>query len=221
MGEALPKKGVRCRSARIPGLFNSRLDPHLWVMMEPKHPNPRRLVPLIPILNRRARRLARSPSEAEDLVQDTLLSLCQRLREGHRIDDLPNYAMRTLSNRARRGWRAQATDELEDDHGITEPDALIRLDCADTLAAIAGLPKPQRQLLELVVAGETSPRALAQQTGLPLGTVMSRLARARARLRLTLDACAIQKGAASTAPFNPPVDAIRTGEYAASFHPPV
>lgn len=157
-------------------------------MMEPKHPNPRRLVPLIPILNRRARRLARSPSEAEDLVQDTLLSLCQRLREGHRIDDLPSYAMRTLSNRARRGWRVQATDELEDDHVITEPDALIRLDCADTLSAISGLPKPQRQLMELVVAGETSPRALARQTGLPLGTVMSRLARARARLRLTLDA---------------------------------
>jgi len=187
MGGALPKKGAVAASAKIPGLFNHRFAPHLSDMMENKHPNPRRLVPLIPILNRRARRLARSPAEAEDLVQDTLLSLCQRLREGHRIDDLPSYAMRTLSNRARRGWRAPATDTLEDDHGITEPDALIRLDCADTLEAISALPKPQRQLMELVVAGETSPRALAQSTGLPLGTVMSRLARARARLRLTLE----------------------------------
>lgn len=188
MGEASPKKGAKRGSARIPRLFKPAVGAHLCSMMEQKHPNPRRLVPLIPILNRRARRLARSPSEAEDLVQDTLLSLCQRLREGHMIDDLPNYAMRTLSNRARRGWRVQATDELEDDHMITEPDALIRLDCADTLTAISGLPKPQRQLMELVVAGETSPRALARSTGLPLGTVMSRLARARARLRLTLDA---------------------------------
>ena len=94
--------------------------------------------------------------------------------------------MRTLSNRARRGWRTQATDELEDDHAVIEPDALIRLDCADTLDAIARLAKPQRQLMELVVAGDTSPRALSEATGLPLGTVMSRLARARARLRLTL-----------------------------------
>lgn len=130
--------------------------------------------------------MARTRAEAEDLVQDTLLSLCQRLRDGNEIDDLAAYAMRTLSNRARRGWRTQTTDELEDDHALTEPDALLRLDCADTLAAIQKLPKAQRQLMDLVVAGETSPRALASATGLPLGTVMSRLARARAKLRIAL-----------------------------------
>ncbi|WP_299164886.1 sigma-70 family RNA polymerase sigma factor [uncultured Tateyamaria sp.] len=147
---------------------------------------PRRLVPLIPMLTRRARRLARSRTEAEDIVQDTLLKLCQRLRDGASIDDLPAYAMRTLTNRARRSWQHAGTDELEETHALTEPDALIRLDCADTLAAITTLPPPQRHLMDLVVAGETSPRALAKATGLPLGTVMSRLARARARLRLTL-----------------------------------
>ncbi|WP_299552720.1 sigma-70 family RNA polymerase sigma factor [uncultured Tateyamaria sp.] len=151
-----------------------------------QHITPRRLVSLIPLLTRRARRLARSRAEAEDLVQDTLLSLCQRLHDGSRVDDLPAYAMRMLSNRARRGLRVQATDELEDDHALTEPDALLRLDCADTLAAIAKLPKAQRQLMDLVVAGETSPRALSNATGLPLGTVMSRLARARAKLRFVL-----------------------------------
>ncbi|WP_299612309.1 RNA polymerase sigma factor [uncultured Tateyamaria sp.] len=152
-----------------------------------KHrPSPRRLVPLIPLLTRRARRLARSRAEAEDLVQDTLLSLCQRLRDGSDIDDLTAYAMRTLSNRARRGWRMQKTDELEEDHALTEPDAFLRLDCADTLAAIEKLPTAHRQLMDLVVEGETSPRALANATGLPLGTVMSRLARARAKLRLAL-----------------------------------
>ncbi|MEP2891137.1 RNA polymerase sigma factor [Tateyamaria sp.] len=155
-------------------------------MTHSKNLPPRNLVPLIPVLNRRARRLARSPSEAEDLVQDTLLSLCQRLEDGDPIEDLPSYAMRTLSNRARRTWRQAATEELEDDHALTQPEALIRLDCADTLTAIAALPTPQRQLMNLVVAGETSPRALADATGLPLGTVMSRLARARAKLRLRL-----------------------------------
>lgn len=155
-------------------------------MTDPKPSAPSRLVPLIPILNRRARRLSRSPSEAEDLVQDTLLSLCQRLEDGTTIDDLPSYAMRTLSNRARRIWRQSPTEELEENHALTQPDALIRLDCADTLAAIAALPSPQRHLMNLVVEGETSPRALAQATGLPLGTVMSRLARARAKLRLRL-----------------------------------
>ncbi|MEO0503668.1 MAG: sigma-70 family RNA polymerase sigma factor [Pseudomonadota bacterium] len=145
-----------------------------------------RLVPLIPALTRRARKLARSRAEAEDLVQDTLLSLCQRLHEDARIDDLPAYAMRTLGNRAQRGWRQTQTQELDEGDALTLPEAHLRLDCADTLAAVAALPKPQRQLMELVAAGETSPRALAAATGLPLGTVMSRLARARAKLRLSL-----------------------------------
>lgn len=147
---------------------------------------PRSLVPLIPALTRRARRLTQSRAEAEDLVQDTLLSLCQHLQDGRPIDDLVDYAMRTLSNQARHNQHLQSTDELEDDHAPTAPEALLRLDCADTLAAIANLPKAQRQLMDLIVAGETSPRALANTTGLPLGTVMSRLARARAKLRLVL-----------------------------------
>lgn len=150
-------------------------------------PMSRRLVPLIPALSRRARRLARSPAEAEDLVQDTLLSLCQRLRKDRPIDDLPAYAMRTLGNRARRSWRQVAAEELHEDDAMILPDAMLRLDCADTLAAIDRLPAPQRALMGLVVAGETSPRALAAATGLPLGTVMSRLARARARLRGALN----------------------------------
>lgn len=159
-------------------------------MSEPHSPprtRPHRLVPLIPRLTRRARKLTRSRVEAEDLVQDTLVSLCQRLRDGAEIEDLPAYAMRTMSNRARRGWRQTATDELNEEDALIWPDALNRLDCADTLAAIATLPAPQRRLMEQVAMGETSPRALAQSTGLPLGTVMSRLARARARLRLMLE----------------------------------
>ena len=50
MGGASPKKGPQTGSAKIPGLFNRRFRPHLEIMMETKHANPRRLVPLIPIL---------------------------------------------------------------------------------------------------------------------------------------------------------------------------
>lgn len=181
MGDGLPKKGALAGSAKTPGLVSTGPTPHLWAMSN-IHP----LVPLIPMLTRRARRLSTNRSEAEDLVQDTLLKLCQRLRRGRAVDDLPAYAMRTLQNEARRGWRRVGTEELQDDDALTQPDALLRLDCADALAAVAALPQPQRRLLELVIAGETSPRAIATATGLPLGTVMSRLARARAKLRLAL-----------------------------------
>lgn len=147
---------------------------------------PRNLVPLIPALTRRAEQLTGSRTEAEDLVQDTLLKLCQRLHDGSQINDLNAQAMRDLSKQARQRKKPDITDKLKDDHALTEPDAPLRLDCVDALAAISDLPKPQRQLMELVVAGETSPRGLSDATGLPLGTVMSRLARARAKLRVLL-----------------------------------
>jgi RNA polymerase sigma-70 factor (ECF subfamily) len=181
MGDGSPKKGHCPSSAKTPGLVSAPRVGHLDIMSDA---NP--LIPLIPMLMRRARSLSRDRNEAEDLVQDTLLKLCQRLRRGRQVDDLPAYAMRTLQNEARKGWRRIGTDELHEDDALTHPDALLRLDCADTLAAVAVLPQPQRHLLELVIDGETSPRAIAAATGLPLGTVMSRLARARAKLRLIL-----------------------------------
>ncbi len=146
----------------------------------------RSLVPLIPRLSKRARHLTRNAAEAEDLVQDTLLRVCQRLRENAEIEDLPAYTMRTLSNRARRVWAKPQAEELEDNMAIANPDAMLRLDCADTLAAISELPERQRALMGYIIDGETSPARIAENTGLPLGTVMSRLARARARLRSAL-----------------------------------
>ena len=152
-------------------------------------PNQRsRLPALMPVLQRRARRLAGNPSDAEDLVQETLMRLVKKLNEGHAIDDLPAYAMRTLHNQARMLWRrAPAPEELGEDDASIEPVAMERLECADTLAAIDLLPETQCALMRMVSAGETSPATLAKRTGLPLGTVMSRLARARARLRAALD----------------------------------
>ena len=146
------------------------------------------LIRLIPMLSKRARKLAHNAAEADDLVQDTLLSLCQRMKTADRIDDLPAYAMRTLSNQARRGWRRMADEELHECDAATPPEAEGRLAYADTLDAIARLPDAQRILMELVAAGEPSPTRLADQTGVPINTVMSRLARARAKLRLDLDA---------------------------------
>ena len=146
------------------------------------------LVQLLPPLRRRARHLARSAADAEDMVQDTMLNLCARLSSGGHIDDLRAYAMRSLSHRARREWNRTEPETLEDDMLVTG-DATQHIDCTETLQAIDALPDPQRRVMRLLVAGETSPRAIARATGLPVGTVMSRLARARARLRERLGHC--------------------------------
>lgn len=183
LGKATRKKPRLGRSARTPRLFSPRAA-GLGREMTTQTP----LTRLIPMLTRRARRLARSHSAADDLVQETLLCLIQRARRGREIDDLPAYAMRTLTNQARMAWRRTAdTEELEEDHATVAPEAPLRLDCADALRVIETLPRDQADLMRLVAGGESSPARLAKLTGLPQGTVMSRLSRARARLRRELE----------------------------------
>ena len=142
---------------------------------------------LLPRLRARARRLSASTEEADDLTQEAALKLWQVLREGREIDALDRYAMTLLHNLARQRWRAaRITEDLADDMAQSHPDAPVRMACHDLAAAIARLPPDHATLMRLVAKGETSPTALARQTGLPPGTVMSRLARARATLRRDL-----------------------------------
>lgn len=139
---------------------------------------------ILTLLHQRARALVACPEEAADLAQDTALKLWQRQCSGNAPDDLAAYAMTALRNQARSHWRARKpTQELHEDMATTQPDAPCRIACAELRSAITRLPDPQGDLMALVAMGETSPRALARITGQPVGTVMSRLARARATLR--------------------------------------
>ncbi|UOA31766.1 ECF RNA polymerase sigma factor EcfG [Sulfitobacter sp. DSM 110093] len=149
------------------------------------------LTPLWPRLSARARRLSNTAEEADDLMQETAMKLMQTLRDGTVIETPDRYAMITLHNLARQRWRQKReTEELADDMALTPPAAPARLACADLRDAIARLPPEQLTLMQLVQDGESSPQALAIQTGLPLGTVMSRLSRARTRLRAEMDMAA-------------------------------
>ncbi|MFD2738713.1 RNA polymerase sigma factor [Sulfitobacter aestuarii] len=145
------------------------------------------LTELWPRLTRRARRLSRSREEAEDLAQEAVLRLCQALRGGAQITAPDRYAMILLHNLARQRWRQRReTESYEDDMIGTQPEAPGRIACAELQAAILRLPEDQAALMSLVAAGETSPKQLAAQVGVPKGTIMSRLARARASLRRDL-----------------------------------
>lgn len=139
---------------------------------------------LLPRLRARARRLCRTTEEAEDAAQETALRLWQAQTGAHAVENPDRYAMIVLHNLVRQRWRSRRpTEELVDDMAQIPPDAPARLACADLQRAIARLPQEQVRVMQEVLAGENSPRAIADRTGLPLGTVMSRLARARARLR--------------------------------------
>ncbi len=147
-------------------------------------PRPDDLIPHLPAMARRARRLTRSRDQADDLLQEAALRIWTRLARGARVEDLRAYSMITLRNLARtHARRAQDEVSIEDDMATVDGDALRHLACRETRAAIARLPRAQAELLALVLAGQASPAALARATGCPVGTVMSRLARARASLR--------------------------------------
>lgn len=139
---------------------------------------------LLALLHRRARRLTACPDEAADMAQETALKIWQARLDGREMDNLQAYAMTALRNLAHTRWRDRKPwDELKDDMASTPPDAPRRIACAELRAAMMRLPKAQAELMALVAEGETSPAHLARLTGQPVGTVMSRLARARKTLR--------------------------------------
>jgi RNA polymerase sigma-70 factor (ECF subfamily) len=151
---------------------------------------------LLSDLRRSARRLARNGDDADDLVQDTLLRVWARMAmtahggsDAAPVDDLRAYAFATMRHRAfkRAPMPRPAPSEPEDIAAPRGSDGATRLACAEALAALAELPDDQQELLRLRAMEGLSYAEIARRTGLPLGTVTSRLARGRAALRVALD----------------------------------
>ena len=142
---------------------------------------------MIPALRRYARALTRDADIADDLVQDTLVRALrsERLFVG---GDLRGWLYTILTNLNRNRRRSLArkptimalVDTAADASG-TEAEGR---DIANALASIA---EDQRAALLLVVLEGLSYREVADIQGVPIGTVMSRLARARAHIKAYLD----------------------------------
>ena len=148
---------------------------------------PGELAGLQPDLLRVARHLTGSADQAQDLSQEVLLKIWSKQAQGADIQNLRAYAMTTLRNTYRQYLRTRLPGtELEEDMLVAPPDAFAALALQELQEAIAHLPGDQAKLIRLVASGETSPAELAKLTGLPSGTVMSRLARARAQLRTAM-----------------------------------
>jgi|SRR5215469_2670770 len=140
-----------------------------------------------------ARWLARSPVDAEDIVQDAMLRAF-RAFDGFRGGDAKPWLLAIVRNCCRNTHadtrrRAQASLPEGDANAIPSGDAdpeaeAIRASESRHLnAAIALLPDEFREVLILREMEEMSYREIAEATGAPIGTVMSRLARARAMLK--------------------------------------
>ena len=144
------------------------------------------IVELIPRLRRYARALAGDRTAADDLVQDTLERGWSKLHLYRRGTNLRAWMFTIMHNVYVNQLRAMRPSVPLDDEmpELTQParesDALV---LRDLDAAIRRLPPEQREVLLLVALEEMSYGEAAATLGSPIGTVMSRLARAREKLR--------------------------------------
>ena len=142
----------------------------------------------IPALRRYARALTRDVEVADDLVQDTLV---RALRSEHLFHggDVRSWLYTILTNLNRNRLRslARRPTVLPIEDGDAADFAGPEGGGRDIERALAALPEEQRAALLLVVLEGMSYREVAEIQEVPIGTVMSRLARARAHIKAYLD----------------------------------
>lgn len=152
------------------------------------------LIALIPELRRFARGLCGDPAVADDLVQDCLE---RAIAKSHLYDatrPLKAWAYAILRNNFISGLRksgratvVKSIDDLMPHEGQSPPDQETRLGLGMIAEALDRLSAQHREVIVLVGLEELSYRDVAEITGVPVGTVMSRLSRARSALRDILE----------------------------------
>ncbi|MCO4856137.1 RNA polymerase sigma factor [Herbaspirillum sp. WGmk3] len=140
----------------------------------------------LPRLRRYARALTGGRDSADDLVQDTLERAWQKLDSWQRGSDMRPWLFAIMHNlhADQRRQPTLVTVDLEQAADAAAPASVAEHGLAlDLEAALQLLPAEQREVLLLVVLEEMRYEEVAATLGIPTGTVMSRLSRARERLR--------------------------------------
>jgi RNA polymerase sigma-70 factor, ECF subfamily len=149
------------------------------------------IIQLLPRLRRFARALVGNPHDADDLVQiaiERALARSQQLRadaplSGWMFGILRNAWIDETRSRARRS-RLFAPEELGEH--VADPTGGQQAESLVVHEAVAALPAEQREVIGLVLIEGLSYREAAEILAVPVGTVTSRLARAREVLQTTL-----------------------------------
>lgn len=168
----------------------------------------REALPLMNLLFSGALKLTRNPRDAEDLVQDTYLRAYERFHLFNKGTNLKAWMYRVMTNRfinlyRRRKARPEnaSYEDVGEFMGVEPGPELQDYQSASALAelmqnetfldglddrlkkALEGLGEEYREVLILNVIGDMPYKEIAAALGVPLGTVMSRLSRAKALMR--------------------------------------
>ena len=153
------------------------------------------LIAVLPRLRRFARGLTGSAVEADDLVQaacERALARAHQFQEGTRFDSWMFRIVQTIwiDQLRSRDIRREEAEEEGVHIGTDEPGrrAEARLALQEVRTALRQLPPEQRAALLLVTVDGLSYKEAAEVAEVPVGTIMSRLARARVALQAKLEA---------------------------------
>jgi len=145
-----------------------------------------------------ARSLCGDPAQADDLAQDALFKAL-KARESYQLGtNMKAWLFMIVRNQfyseKRRSWRGSQLDpEVAERTLIAVDDPTATLELDDVRQALAMLPDTQREALVMVGAGGFSYEEAAEISGVPVGTVKSRVSRARAALQAILDEAAFRR----------------------------
>lgn len=152
-----------------------------------------RIATEMPWLRRHAFSLVYSRADADDLVQDCLTTALSKKAALRHPDRLRGWLLSILTNVFRMRLRSRLRravvlpiDDFADSLAASVPPA-DRSTARDLARAMGALSAEHRQILLLIHVEGQSYHEAAATLGIPVGTVMSRLARARQRLRALLE----------------------------------
>lgn len=154
-----------------------------------------RMVAVLPRLRRFAYALTGSTEQGDDLVQDACLRALSRVdlwEPGTRLDSwMYRIAQNIWLDRVRANKVRGEVVDIDAMEGMTGSDGRVVAESELTLqsvaAALARLPAEQRAVIALVCIEGASYKEAAEISGVPVGTIMSRLARARRALHAILN----------------------------------
>lgn len=179
-------RGIRVYTGR---LMNEKPEPNAanFDRNDERSQMGRDIVALLPRLRRFAAGLTGTVTEGDDIVQTACLRALERYHQWEPGTRLDSWMFRIIRNlwldRGKSAWNRLVRSDPEalveiPDHSLGR-EIEVRDELAAARTAIAALPEAQREVLLLVTVEGLTYEAAAEVLGVPLGTVMSRLARAR------------------------------------------